>query len=118
MVVVDTSIWIDFLYKGNSALEELLINGSVDTHEFIIGELACGNIKNRKSFLELISKLPTVETLLFSEIMFFIRKHELHGKGLGFIDCHILASVYLNNFKLWTKDKKLEQQAERLSIDL
>ena len=116
MVVVDTSIWIDFLYKGNSNMEELLINGNVATHEFIIGELSCGNIKNRESFFEMIKKLPAVESVLFNEIIFFINKHKLYGKGLGLIDCHILASVYLHNFKLWTKDKKLNQQAEELFI--
>ena len=75
MVVVDTSVWIDFLYKGYKTLEELLVEESVATHELILGELACGNIKNRDSFFELIKKLPSIETLLFSETMFFINKH-------------------------------------------
>jgi len=116
MVVVDTSVWIDFLHKGNSDMEELLIKGQVATHKFIIGELACGNIKNRKSFFEMIKKLPTVDSLLFDEVIFFINKHKLYGKGLGFIDCHILASVYMHGFKLWTKDKKLKQLAGKLLI--
>ena len=116
MVVVDTSVWIDFLHKGNSDMEELLMRGNVATHELIIGELSCGNIKNRESFLEMINKLPIVESVLFNELIFFIDKHKLYGKGLGFIDCHILASAYLHNIKLWTKDKKLNQLAGELSI--
>jgi predicted nucleic acid-binding protein len=117
MVLVDTSVWINFLYKGDENLSKLLIEGRVLTHEFIIGELSCGNIKNRNNFLELINELPKVKTCLFEEVTYFIENNNLYGKGIGFIDAHILASAIISNVKLWTADNKLDKIAVDLHVN-
>jgi len=117
MILVDTSVWINFLHKGDNKLSEQLIDGKVLTHEFIIGELTCGNIKNRDNFLELISELPKVKTCLFEEIIFFIEKNNLYGKGIGFIDVHLLASALISNVKLWSADNKLNLIATDLKVN-
>ena len=116
MVLVDTSVWVSHLRDGNIILEELLGNGDVTCHEFIIGELACGNLKNRDTLLSLFNDLPLVETVDFSEALLFIEKNKLTGKGLGFIDVHLLASAVLNNVPLWTLDGKLKKAAFALGI--
>ncbi len=111
MVLVDTSIWVSHLRSGNSKLEQLLNDGDVVCHPFIIGELACGNIKNRRAILSLLSSLPMVEMIDNEEVLLFIEKKKLMGKGLGLIDVHLLAATLLSEVSLWTLDTKLQQEA-------
>ena len=117
MVLVDTSIWINFLRKSDNQLPFLLTNGEVVTHEFIIGELACGNIKNRQEFFGLFSTLPRVKTCLSDEIIYFIENNNLYEKGIGYIDMNLLASALVSNVKLWTIDKKLKDTATYFNIN-
>lgn len=107
MVLVDTSIWVFHLRKGNAKLGELLNHGMVVCHPFIIGELACGNIKNRVEILSLLQSLPMVIQAEHEEVMKFIEDQGLMGKGLGYIDVHLLASALLSGVRIWTFDKKL-----------
>ncbi len=116
MVLVDTSVWVSHLRDGNAELERLLNVGDVVCHEFIIGELACGNIKNRDTILSLFNDLPMVEVVGFREALLFIEKNKLIGKGLGFIDIHLLASAVLSDVLLWTLDSKLKKAAFALGI--
>jgi predicted nucleic acid-binding protein len=116
MVLVDTSIWIDHLRKGNLQLKELLISGEVACHPFIIGELACGNLKNRKVILSLLNELPRSDTATENEIIHFIDKWELMGQGLGIVDVHLLSSALLTNIPLWTYDKRLNEIASKLNV--
>jgi hypothetical protein len=116
MVLADTSVWVSHLREGNIELKELLENGDVVCHEFIIGELACGNLKNRDAILSLFNDLPLIETVDFDEVLLFIKKNKLTGKGLGFIDVHLLASAVLSEVPLWTLDKKLKKAASELGI--
>ncbi len=74
MILVDTSVWVSHLRDGNSRLEQLLNDGEIVCHPFIIGELACGNIKNRKEILSLLGALPMVEQVDDEEILLFIEK--------------------------------------------
>jgi predicted nucleic acid-binding protein len=115
MVLVDTSIWIDHLRNKNKALISLLARGNVCVHDFIIGELACGNIKNRKEILELLSALPTISLATHAEVLFFIENHHLFGVGLGWVDMHLLSACLINSHSLWTFDKKLAFVASRIS---
>ena len=117
MILVDTSVWINHLRDGNKLLEDLLLNGKVMTHAHIIGELACGNIKNRKEILSLIKALPLAPLIEFNEFLFFIEQHKLNGKGIGFVDIHLLASAKLAQVKLWTTDKRLNSAATDLGIN-
>ncbi len=116
MILVDTSVWISHLREGNKRLAELLENGRVMCHPFIIGELACGNMKNRALILSLLQSLPMAVQAEHEEVMTFIEQHKLMGKGLGYIDIHLLASALLTGIRLWTLDKRLSKVAESLGI--
>ncbi len=116
MVLVDTSIWITHLREGNKQLEELLMDARVMCHPFIIGELACGNIKNRNEIIPLLEALPAAQVVDFDEFLFFTDHNQLMGKGIGFVDIHLLASAKLAGVKLWTADKRLASAADQLKL--
>jgi predicted nucleic acid-binding protein len=107
MILVDTSVWVSHFRYGNSHLKEILNNGEVMCHPFVIGELACGNIKNRDEILLLLHSLPLAGTADQSEVLRFIDSHQLMGRGLGLIDFHLLISALLNDALFWTLDKNL-----------
>ena len=111
MILVDTSVWVSHFREGNAGLATLLTNGEVVCHPFIIGELACGNLTNRTTILSLLKALPTTAVAEPEEILTFIENNHLMGRGLGYIDIHLLASALLARVSLWTLDKRLEQIA-------
>lgn len=114
MVLVDTSVWVSHFRKAHAGLADLLNNGEVACHPFIIGELACGNMKNRTTILTLLEALPMAVAVEHHEAMTFIENHALMGKGLGYIDVHLLASCILTELPIWTLDKKRELLADTL----
>ena len=116
MVLVDTSIWVTHLRQGSRQLEKLLMDAEVMCHQFIIGELACGNLKNRNEIISLLQSLPMAPAIEFGEFLFFIERNQLMGKGIGFVDIHILASAHLTGVPLWTADKRLKSAADLLKI--
>jgi len=116
VILVDTSIWIDHLREGSRALTNLLNDGEVLCHPFIIGELSCGNLRQRREIIALLHALPPLDRASDDEVLFFIEKHRLFGKGLGLIDIHLLASCSMSSCQLWTKDKRLMKIAENLRI--
>jgi len=117
VILVDTSIWIDHLRGANTALAELLNKGAVLTHPFIIGELACGNLRNRETVLSLLHNLPAIPAANDAEVLYFIDKHDLMGKGIGYIDAHLLAATSLATpTHLWTRDKRLATIAADMGI--
>ena len=118
MVLVDTSIWVTHLRQGSRKLEKLLMDAEVMCHPFIIGELACGNLKNRNEIISLLQSLPMAPTIEFDEFLFFIDRNHLMGKGVGFVDVHLLASAQLTGIPLWTADKKLKSVADQLVLTL
>ena len=107
MILVDTSIWIDHLRSGNSVLATLLQNEAVCTHNFVIGELACGNLSNRTEVLSLLQALPRLVSATDNETLFFIEQQNLMGRGIGYVDAHLLAAAVIRGIPLWTKDKRL-----------
>ena len=115
-VLVDTSVWVDHLRHGEALLQDLLTSGQVTTHPFIIGELACGNLAHRGEILRLLSELPTVNVASHEEVLHLIEQHKLHGKGLGWLDAHLLASALLSKTPLWTRDRRLAIAAKTLGI--
>ena len=117
MLLVDTSVWVEHLRNGTPALEGALNDGQVVCHPFIIGELACGNLKNRSHILSLLDTLPKAQLADHEEVMQFIETNRLMGKGLGYIDIHLLASAVLTNVPLWTLDKRLGKVAALLHIN-
>ena len=114
-VLVDTSVWVDFLRSGDPNLASLLNWNRVVIHPMIIGELACGNLKNRQSLLKLLNSLHTLTQATHEEVLYFIEHHHLMGRGIGYIDAHLLASTALaTDVRLWTRDLRLSG----LAIDL
>ena len=85
-------------------------------HPFIIGELACGGLKNRSEIISLLQSLPTTPTVEFDEFLFFIDRNHLMAKGVGFADVHLLASAQLAGVPLWTADSKLKSLADQLKL--
>jgi len=116
MVLVDTSIWVSHFRKGNPPLATLLNNGEVVCHPFVVGELACGNMKNRKEILSLLQTLTMAEMAEHQEVLHFIEYNQLMGKGLGYIDVHLLASALLTKIPLWTSDKRLKAASAELGL--
>jgi predicted nucleic acid-binding protein len=116
MVLVDTSIWVAHLRQGSRQLEKLLMDAEVMCHPFIIGELACGNLKNRNEIISLLQSLPLTSMIEFDEFLFFINRTHLMGKGIGFVDVHLLASAQLTGVPLWTADKRLKSAADQLDL--
>jgi predicted nucleic acid-binding protein len=116
MVLVDTSVWVKHLRDGEPVLEELLKDGHVMCHPFIVGELACGNLKRRDEILALLQAFPTAVSAEHGEVLRFIEDNRLMAKGLGFVDMHLLASALLSGLQLWTLDKRLQQVALQLGL--
>lgn len=117
MILVDTSVWIDHLREGSPALAEALEHARVLMHPFVLGELACGNLKNRSEVLELLDELPKAPTATDPEALSFIEGRALMGRGIGYLDVHLLVSVLLaGSVRLWTKDKRLAAVAAELGV--
>ena len=115
-ILVDTSVWINFLRTGNPELESLLNRNRVVMHPMVIGELACGNLRNRQSLLKLWNSLTTLTQASHKEVLYFIGHHQLMGRGIGYVDTHLLTSVALaTNVRLWTCDKRLAEVASSLN---
>lgn len=117
MILVDTSVWIDHLRKGDTRLKGFLEQSKVLTHPMIIGELACGNIRNRTEVLHLLDNLPGAQRASDDEVRYFIDENKLMGRGVGFVDFHILVSVALSPpTLLWTRDKSLKKIALEIGL--
>jgi len=116
MVLVDTSVWVRHLREGDSDLEQLLNNGEVMCHPYIVGELACGNMKNRREVLSLLQLLPLATLARHEEILQFIEMNHLMGKGLGYLDVHLAASAVLSGVPILSYDKKLNEVSGGLRI--
>ena len=117
MILVDTSVWIDHLRKGDAHLIRALGANQVMMHPFIEGELACGNLRNRGEILALLSDLPRAIIASEEEVLFFIERHGLMGRGIGYIDAHLLAATSLeDSARLWTRDKRLLGIAQDLGL--
>jgi hypothetical protein len=109
MILVDTSVWIEHFLSGSPELETLLNEGAVACHPFIVGELACGNLKNRLEIISLLQELPMASCAEDAEVIQFIDDHKLMEKGLGYIDIHLLMAALLTRVPLWTFDKRLHE---------
>lgn len=115
MILVDTAVWVDHLRHGDAELIDLLERAKVLMHPFVVGELACGSLRHRASILEMLQDLPAAVLAEGDEVLGFIERHALHGKGIGYVDVHLLASVALTaGTKLWTRDKRLRAIAQSL----
>lgn len=116
MILVDSSVWIDHFRNANSRLDDLLLEGGVLCHLFVLGELACGNLSNREEILSLLAALPRAGMADHGEVLHLLESNRLYGRGLGWVDAHLLASALLTECGLWTFDKSLAATASELGV--
>jgi predicted nucleic acid-binding protein len=117
VILVDTSVWIDHLRSTNRRLANLLINNSVVTHSFVVGELALGSLRDREGVLGSLRRLPQALKAEDAEVLQLIHTRNLAGVGIGYVDAHLLASTLLTpNALLWTHDHRLAAVASRLVV--
>ena len=112
MILVDTSVWVDHLRSGLPLLANLLQEGEVLIHPWVIGEIACGNLRNRNQVLDLLQGLPTAVVASVSEVLLLIERSNLMGRGIGYVDAHLLAAAKLSRCGLWTQDRRLAALAQ------
>lgn len=117
MILVDTSVWVDYLRADDKELAVLLDGSRVLMHAFVLGEITCGNLQNRQEILGLFKDLPRLPSATDDEVLFFIERHMLIGRGIGYVDAHLLAAVALDSSaRLWTRDKRLRTVASSLEL--
>jgi predicted nucleic acid-binding protein len=117
VILADTSVWVDHLRASDKTLVALLETGMVLAHPFVIGELALGNLRQREIVLTALADLPHAGVATDAEVLHFIERHALFGRGIGYIDAHLLAAVQLTaGTELWTNDTRLHGVAVQLGL--
>jgi predicted nucleic acid-binding protein len=117
VILVDTSVWIDHLRVASAILSELLGDGGVLGHPFVLGELALGNLGQREEILHMLRRLPQVDSASHREVLQFVDREALFGRGIGYVDAHLLAAARLTSgTKLWTHDRRLQTVAAQLGL--
>jgi predicted nucleic acid-binding protein len=116
MILVDTSVWVNHFRYGNPRLSQALLDGHVLMHPFVVGEIACGNLRSRPKILGDLKRLPSAVAADHEEVLGFLEQHRLFGVGITWIDVHLLASARLSNCRLWTLDARLLSAAARLHL--
>ena len=112
MILVDTSLWVEHLRRGLPRLATLLQEGQVLIHPWVIGELACGNLRHRSAVLNLLQGLPAAMVASDAEVLPLIERDRLMGRGIGYVDAHLLASAKLSRCVLWSQDRRLAALAQ------
>ncbi len=118
MILVDTSVWISHLRQADGELTRLLMSDQVYLHPFVVGELACGNLRDRNRTLNQFSKVDHASIAKHDEVLTLIDDHRLYGRGLGWADVNILASALLHNCVLWTLDNALRDAAKTVGVKI
>ena len=107
MTLADTSVWVDHFRRGHSGLRKLLEEGEIAMHPLVYGELACGNLPDRSRTLSLLAALPRLALANEAAVMYAIDLRKWWGRGIGWIDAHLLTSALLTQTPLWTLDRRL-----------
>jgi predicted nucleic acid-binding protein len=116
VTLVDTSIWVNHFRSGIGDLEALLTSRLAGVHPFVVGEVACGNLAKRAEVLANLGKLPSAPMASEAEVHYLLDSRRLWGKGLGWVDLHLLASSLICGWRLWTADAALDSAASMLKI--
>jgi predicted nucleic acid-binding protein len=115
--LVDTSVWIDHLHRAEAHLVALLANAEVCVHPMVIGELALGSLRDRRTVLGLLDALPTLSMASHTEVRHLVEAHQLFGRGLSLVDVHLLAALKITpGTGLWTGDRRLQTAATDLAV--
>lgn len=115
-VLIDTSSWITHFQGKNKNLDVILDSAIVFTHEFIIGEFSLGHLKptHKNNILQLFQALKKIPTSAHDDVLDFTLKFKLAGKGIGWLDTHLLHSCYVNKVLLITEDRKLKNISDKI----
>ena len=117
MILADTSVWVNHLRSRDSEMENLLGNGQIAMHPYIVAEIALGSLHNRRKILEEMEMLLEVRVAKLNEVRHMIEAHTLYSKGIGLTDAHLIASCLLTpGTQLWTRDGALKKVAKALGI--
>ena len=116
MILVDTSVWVEHLRRGLPCLATLLQEGEVLIHPWVIGELACGNLRNRSQVLDLLQGLQAATVASDAEVLLLIERERLMGRGIGYVDVHLLAAARLSHCRLWSQDLRLAAVAQEQGL--
>ncbi|MGH8191280.1 MAG: type II toxin-antitoxin system VapC family toxin [Rhodanobacteraceae bacterium] len=117
MILADTSVWIDHLHGANHTLQDLLQANEVACHPCVIGELACGSLAKRREVLAVLAQLPQVPQASHAETLWLLDHHHCYGRGIGWVDTHLLASTALAlETQIWSRDKRLMAVATELGL--
>ena len=117
MILVDTSVWVDHLRTADDHLTSLLEDGRVLMHPFVVGEIALGTLRRRDSVLAELQELPQAAVAEDREVLVLIDRHQLAGRGIGYVDAHLLAAAKLTpGASLWTRDNRLQRAADQLGL--
>lgn len=117
MILVDTSVWVDHFRRGDAALAGLLARAQVLIHPFVVGEIACSGLRDAATVLGLLRRLPAAPVAAPDEVLRFVERHRLDGRGIGYVDVHLLAATALaHGGLLWTHDRRLADAARVLKI--
>jgi predicted nucleic acid-binding protein len=117
VILVDTSVWVEHLRSASAILSALLEDGGVLGHPFVLGELALGNLRRRDDVLRVLRRLPQATSASHLEVLQFIDREALYGRGIGYVDAHLLAAARLTaGSKLWTRDRRLQTVAGQLGL--
>jgi predicted nucleic acid-binding protein len=118
VILVDTTVWIDFLAGREPvmALRKLLAEDEVACHPAVRGEIALGSIANRREVLRLLARLPQAPAVADAEVLQLVEARKLHATGIGWVDAHLLASTIAGGLGLWTRDRSLHRVATRLRV--
>ena len=117
VTLVDTSVWVHHFRHGNPRMAQLLTDGEVLGHPFVVGELACGFLTKREDVLSLLSNLPALDVADHADVLRLIDAQRLFGRGLGWIDVHLLTAAVLAGVRIWSLDRALARAARGLGID-
>jgi predicted nucleic acid-binding protein len=117
VILVDTSVWVEHLRAGDERLMALLDAGEVLGHPLVTGELALGNLRGREAFLRDLRDLPRAAVVADEEVLRFTDRQALFGRGIGYVDAHLLAAARLTaGARLWTRDRNLQAVAAELDL--
>lgn len=116
MILVDTSTWIDHFRRSIPELVRELEDGAVVSHPFVVGELALGNLRKAGAAVHLLGELPALPVTAHNEVLDFVRRHDLSGLGIGWVDVHLLAAAHAAGVPIWTHDRRLRACAARLGL--
>lgn len=116
MILVDTSVWVDHLRRRNTALATRLEAGEVVCHPFVLGELCLGALKQRDQILGLLAELPMAPVVPHPDVLALVDRARLTGRGIGWVDVHLIASALIGRLRLWTLDRRLAGVAHALDV--